>query len=125
MRLFDIIDFISKLIGMIDRSQPPELINSHQTTQIMISSNSGQLRPHNNKNFLVVNSPIQGQSDDEILDDMQSSNEMNNKRTKLKVKKANSSTEDYVELPKIDFFKNAGEAKTRKNSRVLIDVDLI
>jgi hypothetical protein len=50
---------------------------------------------------------------------------MNSKRPKSKLKKSNSKSEDYVDLPKIDFLKNSGEVRPRKNSRVLIDVDLI
>lgn len=50
---------------------------------------------------------------------------MKTKTNKLRIKKSNSSSEDYVELPKIDFLKNSGELKPRKNSKVLIDVNLI
>jgi hypothetical protein len=60
---------------MIEKTKETENINFLKTNTIMINSNSSLLRTNNsNKNFLMVNGHIQGQSDDEILDDIESSN---------------------------------------------------
>ena len=50
---------------MIEKTKETENINFLKTNSIMINSNSALLRNNNtNKNFLMVNGHIQGQSDD-------------------------------------------------------------
>lgn len=73
----------------------------------------------NTKSRLLIQNNTINPSDEEIIEELEASREL---ISRPKTRKMNSLTEDYVDLPKINFLKEASNSRSRKGSEVNIDI---